>query len=421
MERNSPVLSVAISGAGLAGLCLGQALLRSGIDVQIFERDSSPYVRRQGYRLTIDGHGAAALKFCLPPRLFEAVLATASSFDDVGYFRFTNQDLGEIFKITFKRSAEMIGQVDRATLRTIMLSGLQDRVHFSKTASRVEVTQQDAILHFIDGASTHASLVVGADGIHSELRKQLLADCRVHDTGTRGIYGKTPLVVDGKLLVSQALEKSGVLAIGPRPGTAFFYTSMRFREVPADVFRRLLPDQEPPIGDDYIMWGILLPREDVLSDCEHLDGHSLHRLAMDSVRSYHPLLRRFVELADPTYTVAVAISAATRPSEWPASRATLIGDAVHVMPPTGAHGGNTALRDSACLAEELQEVAAGRQSVVEATGRYQAKMLDYAFKEVAHSVTMLNRSNMKNSAARFMILRAIPWLRSLGGTPLVTD
>lgn len=170
--------SVAIAGAGLAGLCLGQALMRAGVDVELYERDESPHARRQGYRLTIDEHGAAALKSCLPAHLFEAILATASSFGDVGYFRFTNQNLSEIFKLTFKRGPErvgqqMIGQVDRATLRTIMLSGLENRVHFGKAASRVESTPDGAILHFADEGSTRASLVVGADGIHSTLRGQL--------------------------------------------------------------------------------------------------------------------------------------------------------------------------------------------------------------------------------------------------------
>src|SRR5262245_55925383 len=120
--------SVVIAGAGLSGLCLAQALLHAGFDVHVYERDPAPQTRRQGYRLTIDDHGAAALQACLPPNLFEAVLATASVHEEIGYFRFTNKDLGEIFKLTFKRAPnapdhQMIGQVDRATLRTIMLSG----------------------------------------------------------------------------------------------------------------------------------------------------------------------------------------------------------------------------------------------------------------------------------------------------------
>jgi hypothetical protein len=66
-------------------------------------------------------------------------------------------------------------------------------------------------------------------------------------------------------------------------------------------------------------------------------------------------------------------------------------------------------------------VITGHQSLLEAVGRYQAKMLDYAFREVTQSVAMLKRTNMKNSAARFLMLRAVPRLRSLLGTRLVPE
>jgi hypothetical protein len=59
---------------------------------------------------------------------------------------FTNQNLGEIFKLIFKRAPQLsmqqvVGQVDRATLGTILLSGLQDRVAFRQggDARRVAV------------------------------------------------------------------------------------------------------------------------------------------------------------------------------------------------------------------------------------------------------------------------------------------
>jgi monoamine oxidase len=38
--------------AGLSGLCLTQALLRVGFDVQVYECDPSSHARRQGYRIT---------------------------------------------------------------------------------------------------------------------------------------------------------------------------------------------------------------------------------------------------------------------------------------------------------------------------------------------------------------------------------
>jgi len=41
-------LKVLVIGAGLGGLTLAQSLQRSGIAVEIFERDKSPFDRPQG-------------------------------------------------------------------------------------------------------------------------------------------------------------------------------------------------------------------------------------------------------------------------------------------------------------------------------------------------------------------------------------
>jgi len=165
---------VVIVGAGLSGLCLAQGLLREGFDVQIYERDPSVNARKQGYRITIDEHGTRALEQCLPSHLFEAVLATASLPSEEGYFRFTNKNLGEIFSLTFKnenknKQIRRIDQVDRATLRMIMFSGIEDRVHFGKVAERVEVRHEGAVLYLTDGSAIEASIVIGADGVNSSL------------------------------------------------------------------------------------------------------------------------------------------------------------------------------------------------------------------------------------------------------------
>ncbi len=64
-------LQVLIAGAGVGGLALAQALHHAGIEVRVVERDPSPAIRNQGYRIHIDHHGNAALRTCLPRRVLE--------------------------------------------------------------------------------------------------------------------------------------------------------------------------------------------------------------------------------------------------------------------------------------------------------------------------------------------------------------
>ena len=47
-------LRVAVAGGGLGGLCLAQGLLKAGVDVTVYERDTQLAAWRQGYRLHVD-------------------------------------------------------------------------------------------------------------------------------------------------------------------------------------------------------------------------------------------------------------------------------------------------------------------------------------------------------------------------------
>lgn len=273
----------------------------------------------------------------------------------------------------------------------------------------IAALQWDANLH---------DLVVGADGTHSLVREKLLPDCPVVDTGTLGIYGKTPLVKNGMPLIPSALKNSGVLALG-KPGRFFFFTGMIFDNPPQKIFGRLVPDQEPPIREDYLMWAIGLPKDALPEHVWELNPDALHRIALNATQDFHPVLRGFVEHADVDYTILTTLSAATRPKHWPASRVTLMGDAVHVMPPTGAHGGNTALRDAALLTDTLQKATENNTPLEDAIQSYQQEMISYAFKEVASSVKMLRSTSMTNPLARLIMLRMVPWLRSLMGHSLI--
>lgn len=418
-------ISVAIAGAGLSGLCLAHSLLRAGFNVHVFESDPEPFARRQGYRVTLDEYGMAGLQKCLPPRLFELFLATASPTDEDSYFRVTNQDLGEVFKLTFKgdRSGTDLRtprQTDRQTLRTIMLDGLQDRIHFGKKAVRADLAPDGATLHFSDGSNTHASLVIGADGINSALRKQLLPDCDPEDANSWGIYGRTPLLHNGHSIVPGPLKTSGVYAIG-KSGKGLFFTTMNFRESPKTAFSRFGVEQLPPISDDYVMWALLLPKELFPVSHEKLDSENLLRFALKTALDFHPVLRQFVNQADVECTMLVKLKAARKPSSWPVSRITLMGDAVHAMPPTGSHGGNTALRDAALLAEKLKAAASQGEPLEKAIASYQAEMSQYAFREVKAAKAMLKRFSIQNPFMGWVMLRAMPWIRSMKNKPLTTE
>ena len=73
-------MKIMIIGAGTGGLCLAHGLRRAGVEVAVYERDTSRARDDglQGYRIGIDPDGSRALHACLPPELFDTLVATCA-------------------------------------------------------------------------------------------------------------------------------------------------------------------------------------------------------------------------------------------------------------------------------------------------------------------------------------------------------
>ena len=68
-----------------------------------------------------------------------------------------------------------------------------------------------------------------------------------------------------------------------------------------------------------------------------------------------------------------------RPVEhWQTANITLLGDAIHVMPPNGS-GANTALRDASLLTRSLIAVANLGTPLYQALNDYESEMVRYGF------------------------------------------
>jgi 2-polyprenyl-6-methoxyphenol hydroxylase-like FAD-dependent oxidoreductase len=102
---------------------------------------------------------------------------------------------------------------------------------------------------------------------------------------------------------------------------------------------------------------------------------------------WHPALRDLYAHADVDSFVPVRIRAAERVAPWTPGPVTLLGDAIHAMPPTAGLGANTALRDAATLATELLGDTAAL-SIVDAVAAYERVMIPRGFETVANCVKL---------------------------------
>lgn len=172
-------LKVLIVGAGLGGLSLAQGLRARGMSVAVFERDASPWVRPQGYRLHLDADALNAAREILPADLHAVFEATAQYTEP--FTTILRTDLSVAKRLpTLDEHGEGVwphddgpaahANVDRATLRQILLTGLDGIVHYGKKLDRYESTPEGVTAHFADGSTAHGDVLVGADGIRSAVR-----------------------------------------------------------------------------------------------------------------------------------------------------------------------------------------------------------------------------------------------------------
>jgi 2-polyprenyl-6-methoxyphenol hydroxylase-like FAD-dependent oxidoreductase len=92
--------------------------------------------------------------------------------------------------------------VSRWLLRKALLHKSDRFVKFGKTFLRYEKLPTGAVkVSFDDGSTEEYDLLVGADGIGSKVRSQLLPNSKISDSDVAVIYFKIPLTPDTKELL----------------------------------------------------------------------------------------------------------------------------------------------------------------------------------------------------------------------------
>jgi 2-polyprenyl-6-methoxyphenol hydroxylase-like FAD-dependent oxidoreductase len=384
-------IRVLIAGAGVGGLSLAQGLRKNGVEVAVYERDPGAVARGQGYRLRINAEGTQALARCLPDDLFNLYLAT-SSRPYMSRGAIFDHELNQTHSYGVADASfdpvRASTAVNRLTFRQVLLAGIDDVVHFGRELVRVEQSATRVRAHFAVGGSDEGDLLVAADGINSAVRRQLLPQAEVIDTGMRSIYGHAPLDENLLELLPDSLFGGTASLLGPERRTmavGAYQPRRPLAEAVADIAPYARLDPVP----DYMKWTLVAPAESFALPEEELwqaDPATLCRLAADMTRGWHPAIRGLLARSDIPVTFFLAIRSAMPVPGWRPSRVTLLGDAIHATTPVGGTGANVALRDAALLTRYLTDVDRGQADVVGAISEYETQMRDYGFTAVTTSL-----------------------------------
>ena len=380
-------LPVIIVGAGISGLSLAQGLAKEGIPFQVYDSDASLDARSQGYRFRISDDGIDALEENLTPEHFENLLYSCGTVPTGNNFPINLDALtGGPGEMLFKPGTKVPFPVkprraplaaDRGLLRQALVDGIEDRVFWGRRFESYINKEETVLVQFADGSEVEGSMLVGADGTWSRVRRQQLPHHRLLDSESRPMFGKTNIT---KEFIEQFSETapSGVSFIRGPDGVSCVLETMRFA---ADM--RYKPPQ------DYMYWVLFLRADNELApkNILSLSPAECTALAKKLTKNWHPSLRSLFEHANDTDTCAIHVVTSGPDSlnslEYPRDedRVTLIGDAAHPMSITGTLGATTGLLDGSRLIKAL------KKSNMNPVGmrQYEREMREYATDAITNS------------------------------------
>ena len=313
----SAVRKVLIVGGGTAGMSLAICLRRDGLEVDLIDRD--PEWRPIGAGLSLN---AASL------RAFERV-GVLERIGTEGHlhagFELRTLDgtlINRVAPASNERGMPSGGGILRPVLHQILADatvGLGTRVRLGVTVSSLRDAGSTVFAHTTDGEESQHDLVVGADGLHSQVRALIFPDApQPSFTGQgcwRAVFARPP-GLECVQMYMDSYHKAGLNPVSRDEMYMFLLEHVPDNlRMPEERLAALLSERLAPFGG---IWRSLRA-------C--LGGNS--RI------NYRPLEKFLL------------------PSPWYRGRVLLIGDAAHATTPHAAYGCGLAVEDAIVLAEEL--------------------------------------------------------------------
>jgi 2-polyprenyl-6-methoxyphenol hydroxylase-like FAD-dependent oxidoreductase len=312
------VARVLIVGGGIAGMCAAIQMRKIGIAVDLAEIDSA--WRTEGAGITLLG---PTLRAFTEVGVIEPIMERGWCADGLDMFSASGQKLGEM-------PTRRVGRPDvpagGGILRPVLAEILRDATVASGTHVRRGVTaktiQDDGAqvtVDLTDGSRETYDLVVGADGMRSEIRAGLFPSApqpRFTGQGSWRAVVPRPAAIERAAMFMGAHIKAGVNPVS-RNEMYLFVTEPR--DTPEHIAAAELPR---------MLRGLLAEFGGIVGDIR--DGLTDHSRIV-----YRPFWALLL------------------PLPWHLGHRILIGDAVHATTPHLASGAGLSVEDAVALTQEL--------------------------------------------------------------------
>lgn len=336
-------MKVAINGAGIAGTALAYWLSNMGHEVQLVER--APAIRSGGYILNLWGVGYDAVeRMGLLPSLLELQYMT----DELRMVDSEGRTRGGYPSRVLQRLAnQRIATLARGDIAAAIHGLLDGRVEsvFGDSITTIEGDGLRARIGFEHGSPREVDLVIGADGLHSKVRRVAFGPEKLYEypmgchVASFEVAGYRPR--DEDLYVAHTAPGRYVARFPIRDDKTLFFMLVRNEYLPGS-----LPDSESgrkaALKDAYSGMGWECPA--ILSALDDVDG-----VYFDSISQI-------------------------RMEKWTKGRVTLIGDAAACPSLIAGEGAGLALAEAYVLAGEIHRHGADIDSALE---QYEKRIKPY--------------------------------------------
>ncbi len=346
---------ILIAGAGLGGLAAASCLMKAGHEVEIYEQ--APQLGEVGAGIQISANAMHVL------RHLELAEKVAEAGVRPGAYVFRLHDTGEeIQRFPLSDEHERLHgapyiQLHRADLHDILAARARsfdpkivrlDRraVGFSETGDGVE-------LRLANGSTAKGDLLIGADGLKSVVRTQIVGDVPASYTGDAAWRITVPV----ERLPPGLLDPVMSVFMGPGGHAVCYY----LRAGALLNFVGLIETEE--VSEE--SWTVRFPWEKLKAD----------------FRGWHPIIQTVIDAADRDQCYRWSLHNRPPIMNWSIGRTTLLGDAAHPTLPYLAQGAVMAIEDGAVLTRALEM----SRSVPEALQLYQRNRLERTARIVTQS------------------------------------
>ncbi|WOD41605.1 FAD-dependent urate hydroxylase HpxO [Nodosilinea sp. E11] len=327
-------LKVVIIGAGIGGLTTGIAMQQAGYQVEIYDRAQE--LRPAGAGISLWSNGVKVLNKL---GLGEKLAAIGGEMNAMEYRSHTDEPLSYVdLHPLFERVGQRPYPVARTDLQTMLLDAFgPEQVHLGRHCVGVEQDETSATAIFENGERISGDLVVGADGIHSAVRADVVGHC-VDRRYARYVNWNGLVKADPEL----CKKDLWVLYVGDSKRASMM-----------------------PVGGDrfYFFFGAPMAEGTAVAPPDRRD-----ELAQ-IFQGWPTPVQKLIQAIDPEQTNRLEIGDIDPLERLVKGRVALLGDSAHATTPTLGQGGCQAIEDAEVLTRYLTTTNLG---VADALQRYEA-------------------------------------------------